>query len=171
MNRRIQLLLVALFAVLASPTIAAAADPTLTAAVIPGHEIDVVGSGFPVNADITLSIQRNGSDAGSQALRTDTAGGFTAVIDAGPGQGGVYTLTATSGSVTATVEALAVETAGGIQSSTPPPTDTVASVSHGSSEGDGVPAILILVAACRLSLVTAWRRQGARAPVGQSGSR
>ncbi|MGZ9231131.1 MAG: hypothetical protein ACXW4H_07580 [Candidatus Limnocylindrales bacterium] len=171
MTRRIPLLLVALIVVLASPTIVAAADPTLTATVIPGQEIDVVGSGFPSDADVVLAIQRNGTDAGSQALRGDAAGGFTAVIDAGPGRGGVYTLTATSGSVSATVEAMAVETAGGLQSSTPPPTDAVGSVSHGSSDGAGAPAILILVAACSLSLVVASLRRRAAGVAAKAASR
>ena len=161
MIRWLSTVLLAAAIVLAVPTLVAAAEPALAATVIPGHEIDVVGSGFPSDADVLLAIQRNSTDAESQALRTDAEGGFTAVIDAGPGRGGVYTLTATSGSVSATVEALAVETAGGLQSSTPPPTDTVASVSHGSSGGNGVPAALILVAACSLSLAIASPRRRA----------
>ncbi len=124
MKRPVTVVLLAAFAILAAPSLVAAAEPALSATVIPGQEIDIVGSGFPADADILLAIERNGADAGSQALHTDATGSFTATIDAGPGRGGVYTVTATSGSASATVEALAVETAGGLQS-TPPPTDTV----------------------------------------------
>jgi hypothetical protein len=117
-------MIAAAIAILGTPALVAAAEPTLTATVIPGHEIDLVGAGFPADADVQLAILRNGADDGTQALHTDATGGFTATIDAGPGRGGVYTMTATSGSASATVEALAVETAGGLHSS-PPPTDTV----------------------------------------------
>lgn len=125
MPRRLPILMIAAaIAILGTPALVAAAEPTLTATVIPGHEIDLVGAGFPADADVQLAILRNGADDGTQALHTDATGGFTATIDAGPGRGGVYTMTATSGSASATVEALAVETAGGLHSS-PPPTDTV----------------------------------------------
>ncbi|HEY6013489.1 MAG TPA: hypothetical protein VIU37_05770 [Candidatus Limnocylindrales bacterium] len=125
MPRRLPILMIAAaIAILGTPALVAAAEPTLTATVIPGQEIDVVGAGFPADADVQLAILRNGADDGTQALHTDATGGFTATIDAGPGRGGVYTMTATSGSASATVEALAVETAGGLHSS-PPPTDTV----------------------------------------------
>lgn len=148
MKRRLPFFALAAVALLAVPATVAAAEPTLTATVIPGHEIDVTGSGFPADADVLLAIQRNGADAGSQSLKTDAAGSFTATIDAGPGRGGVYTLTATSGSVTASVEALAVETAGGtaggLQSS-PPPTDTASGVpGRLAPAGEGVLAVLAL---------------------------
>ena len=108
-----------------TPTIAAATGPVLTATVIPGDEIDLVGSGFPAQADVLLVITRNGTNAGSRSLETDAVGGFTAAIDAGPGLGGAYLFVATSGSARATVEAVAVETAGsggtgGLNPSAPP---------------------------------------------------
>jgi hypothetical protein len=61
-------------------------------------------------------------------------------------------VTATSGSVTATVQALAVETAGGLQA-TPPPTDTVDSGANGAGPSNaGQSAVLILIAAGSLTL-------------------
>jgi hypothetical protein len=132
MNRRIPLILLIALGLMAAPAVAAAAEPALTATVVPGHEIDVAGSGFPGDADVLLVIERNGAAAGSQALRTDAAGSFTATIDAGPGRGGAYTLVATSGAAKAVADAVAVETAGGggtgVLQQTPPPTDTVSSV-------------------------------------------
>lgn len=162
MTRRLPILLAfAAIALLAMPALVAAAGPTLTATVIPGREIDVVGSGFPADADVQLAIQRNGVDAGSQALRTDATGSFSATIDAGPGRGGLYTLTATSGPASATVEALAVETAGGLQSS-PPPTDTEpGTVAHGGPLVDRV-AILALIGAAALSVAFSALRRAAR---------
>lgn len=157
MNRRVAVFLLAALATLGAPSIVAAAEAALAATVIPGKEIDVAGSGFPSNADVLLVIERNGADAGSQALTTDATGSFSATIDAGPGRGGVYTMTATSGSVTATVEALAVETAGGLQP-TPPPTDVAADDRPQSTAADrwtiGVVAVLI-----GLVLAAAYRRR------------
>jgi hypothetical protein len=144
---------------LALPGAVAAAEPTLTATPIPGKEIDVVGAGFPADADVLLTIQRNGTDDGSQDLRTDSTGAFTATIDAGPGRGGVYTLTATSGSVTATVEAVAVETAGGLgpsPSSQPPATDTVVGpAGQSNSPGEGQIAVLALIGGIGLGVAMA----------------
>jgi hypothetical protein len=172
MSRRFPILLVVVCTLLATPRIVAAAEPTLTATVIPGQEIDLAGSGFPADADVILAIQRNGSDAGSQALRTDATGAFTATIDAGPGRGGVYTLTATSGSATATVEALAVETAGGLQSSTPPPTDTIANVADRSASGDdGLFVALVVVVACSLGLAASSFRRRDAGVAAESGPR
>jgi hypothetical protein len=171
MNRHLSLLLLAAMALLAVPAIVAAAEPALTATVIPGQEIDVAGSGFPADADVLLAIQRNGADAGTQNLRTDAAGNFTATIDAGPGRGGVYTLTATSDSVTATVEALAVETAGGLQS-TPPATDTAPGVPGRSDPAvNGELAVLGLIGACSLGLAIASIRRRARGTAGLPGAR
>ncbi len=161
MNRRLPILALALAGLLAAPSIVAAAEPTLAATVIPGQEIDLAGSGFPANSDVQLAIQRNGTDDGSQALRTDASGAFTARIDAGPGHGGVYVMTATSGSASATIEALAVETAGGL-GSTPPPTDTASAVDGGSSSDVGQLAVLILVAAGSLSVALPANRRRAR---------
>ena len=147
---RVATVFLAAVAVLAVPTLVAAAGPALAATVIPGQEIDLVGSGFPADADVLLAIQRNGADAGSQALKTDAAGGFAATIDAGPGRGGVYTVTATSGSASATVEALAVETAGGLQP-TPPATDAAGTASDRSDSGLS-QLVLTLVAVGSVSL-------------------
>jgi hypothetical protein len=150
MNRRVPLFVLVALALLAAPAVVAAAEPALTATVIPGQEIDLAGSGFPADADVLLVIERNGADAGSQALRTDSAGSFTATIDAGPGRGGVYTMIATSGSAKAVVEALAVETAGGaggLQSS-PPPTDATSRLPAGPDTGGwatGLGAALVSV--------------------------
>jgi hypothetical protein len=145
----------AAIAILATPALAAAAGPTLTATVIPGQEIDLAGSGFPADADVQLVILRNGEDSGSQTLHTNASGNFTATIDAGPGRGGEYTATATSGSATATVEALAVETAGGLQAS-PPPTDEAAPGRSGSGDdGFGRLAILAMVFASGLGVALA----------------
>jgi hypothetical protein len=165
MNRRIPLILLVALGLLAAPAIVAAAQPTLTATVVPGHEIDVTGSGFPANADVVLAIQRNGAAAGSQTLRTDAVGSFSATIDAGPGRGGAYNLVATSGSVQAVVDVVAVETAGagatGGLHQTPPPTDTASSVPAPVPSAGGWALGLVsalgglLLAACCL------RRRGA----------
>jgi len=132
MNRRVPLVVLVAFGLMAAPAVVAAAEPALTATVVPGHEIDVAGSGFPGDADVLLVIERNGAAAGSQTLQTDAAGSFTATIDAGPGRGGAYTLVATSGAAKAVAEVVAVETAGaggtGVLQQTPPPTDTASSV-------------------------------------------
>lgn len=162
MIRQSAAFLLAAAAIFAFPTLAAAAEPALTATVIPGQEIDLVGSGFPADADVQLAILRNGIDAGSQTLHADADGAFTATIDAGPGRGGVYTMTATSGSVSATVEALAVETAGGLQSA-PPPTDTATAVQGGSGTDAGGPlVVLALVAVGSLSVALSAIRRRAR---------
>jgi hypothetical protein len=131
MKRRVPFIFLVALGLMAVPAIVAAAQPTLTTSVIPGHQIDVAGSGFPASADVLLVIQRNGVAAGSQTLRSDVAGSFSASIDAGPGRGGAYNLVATSGSAKAVADVVAVETAGagttgGLQQ-TPPPTDTVSS--------------------------------------------
>ncbi len=52
MNRRLPVLALASALLLAAPVAVAAAEPALTATVIPGQEIDVVGSGFPADADV-----------------------------------------------------------------------------------------------------------------------
>ena len=163
MTRRVPILLTAVaIAILGTPAFVAAAEPTLAATVIPGQEIDVAGAGFPADADVQLAILRNGADAGSQALHTDATGGFAATIDVGPGRGGVYTMTATSGTATATVEALAVETAGGLQSA-PPPTDTVPGGPGGSGREVDRLAILALIGAGALSVaMSAFRRRARR---------
>jgi len=133
----------------------------------PRQEIDVAGSGFPPDADVQLVILRNGTDAGSQALHTDADGAFSATIDAGPGRGGVYTMTATAGAVSATVKALAVETAGGLQTA-PPPTDTTPGTGGCGPDASGRLAILALIAAGSTSLALSILRR--RVPLEASSS-
>jgi hypothetical protein len=160
MNHRAMLIFVAAVALLAAPAFVSAAEPTLTATVMPGKEIDVTGTDFPANADVLLAIQRNGAAAGSQTLKTDAAGAFSATIDAGPGRGGVYTMTATSGAAKAIVEALAVETAGGggLQSS-PPPTNTApVAASTSAPVHGGTIALVALLTVLMLAMATFRRR-------------
>lgn len=144
------------FALVTIPTVALAAGATLTATVVPGHEIDLVGAGFPASTPITLSITRTGSCAttpcdphagsGTRTVTSDARGAFTAVIDAGPGRGGRYVIVATAGSVSASADVVAVETAGGLApgaKATLPPTDMAPAAQH-----DGAPpwpAMLALV--------------------------
>lgn len=113
MNRRVPTALLVALAALALPGTVAAATPQLSATTIPGKEIDVNGSGFPADTDVLLVILRNGSDDGSQTLRSDAGGSFSTSIDAGPGRGGAYSLIATAGSARAVLDVVAVETAGG----------------------------------------------------------
>ena len=160
MNPRAILSFLAAGALLATPAIASAAEPALSATVIPGQEIDITGTDFPADADVLLAILRNGADAGTQTPKTDATGTFTATIDAGPGNGGVYTVTATSGSATAVVEALAVETAGaeGLQSS-PPPTDTTSAASSKPALADGRTIGLLAILMGTLLLAANRRRR------------
>jgi hypothetical protein len=146
---------------LAVPAIAWAAEPILTATVIPGQEIDIMGSVFPADADVLLEIQRNGADAGSQTLRTDALGTFTATVDAGPGRGGNYTFVATSDSARAEAGALAVETAGGTGGlkPSPPPTDAVASPSGTGVHGGWT---ILVAMAVGLFIGCSLARRGAR---------
>jgi hypothetical protein len=167
MNRRIPLILLVALGLMAAPAIVAAAQPALTATVVPGHEIDVTGTGFPGDAAVLLVIQRNGAAAGSQTLRTDAAGSFTATIDAGAGRGGAYNLVATSGSAKAVADVVAVETAGaggsGRLLQTPPPTDTASNVPARPAPAEG--RALALVSALGGLFVAAWclrRRDGAK---------
>jgi hypothetical protein len=164
MSRRIPFIILVAFAILASPALVAAAEPFLLTSGIPGQEIDVSGIGFPGDADVLLEIQRNGVASGSQTLHTDAAGSFTAKIEAGPGQGGRYTLIATSGSARAVAEVVAVETAGGggtgAQPTLPAGTDTAPNVSTRlAAANDWVPAFFVMV----LSLLAIWwyLREGA----------
>ncbi len=155
--RRIPFILLAAFALLATPALVAAAEPALTTSVIPGQEIDVSGTGFPADADVLLEIQRDGVAAGSQALHTDAAGTFTATIEAGPGKGGRYTLIATSGSAKAVAEVVAVETAGGggtvAQPTLPAGTDSAPGVpTRPGPADDWVPGLVLAV----LGLLAIW---------------
>lgn len=113
MHRRVPLALLAVLALLVVPATVAAAQPELQATVVPGREIDIVGSGFPASTDVILVIHRSNNPDETRTLRADATGAFTTTIDAGPGQGGAYTLVATAGSSTASANVVAVETAGG----------------------------------------------------------
>ena len=126
MKRRVPFALLALASLLILPASVAAAGPQLQATVIPGREIDVAGSGFPASSPVTLVIGRSNHPDETRMLSADASGSFTTTIDAGPGRGGAYTLVATSGQLSATAQAVAVETAGGASGTlaSPPPTDT-----------------------------------------------
>lgn len=173
MSRRVLLAVLVAFGLVAFPAVAAAvaaaAGPSLSVTMIPGREIDVVGSGFPASVDVLLVITRNGNPDGTQTLRTDTTGGFTTTIDAGPGRGGDYTLIATAGPNKAVTEVVAVETAGGASGGlsggvrpTPPPTDTDPPAA-GAAPTAGIPAILGLTIVGGL-LVIGWSLRQARRP-------
>jgi len=130
MFRRVPLAFLAILVLLIVPATVAAAGPQLLATVIPGKEIDVIGSGFPASTTVTVVITRNGNPDETRTLGTDAAGTFTTTIEAGPGRGGAYTLVATAGQSTASADIVAVETAGGTSGGTaggvpaPPPTST-----------------------------------------------
>ena len=64
--------------------------------------------------------------------RTDASGEFTYTIDAGPGHGGTYDISATDGTCTATTQVTAVETAGGVN---PGGIDRSAPAGHGTLGG------------------------------------
>jgi len=142
MSRRVPLALLVILAALALPSGVAASAPTLTATLVPGREIDLSGSGFPASTPVTLEISRNGAPTGTRSLATDVSGRFSAVIDAGPGRGGRYAIVATAGTVTASTEIVAVETAGGgtargTKPSLPP---TTARSPSGLGDGPSGPA-------------------------------
>jgi hypothetical protein len=166
MYRRVPLVLLLLAMLCVLPGAVAAAEPRLTATAVPGREIDVAGAGFPSDADVLLTIQRNGADDGTQTLHTDASGSFVATIDAGPGRGGRYLIVATSSSAEAVVEVVAVETAGagGVR---PTPPDTSVAMPFSSSSGssrNGLPAagaIIAIAVAVLASLAVARRRTGA----------
>lgn len=153
MVKRLALAGLLLSAFLASlPTGASAATCTLTATLDPGHSIALAGSGFAAGASVTLDISRNGTPDGSQTLQAGASGAFASSIDAGPGLGGRYTFTATSAGCTATVEAVAVETAGGVVGGTrptQPPTD-VLPITHRAPLDQLPLGTLALVAAASL---------------------
>ncbi len=150
MIRRVPFALLALSSLLILPAVVAAAGPALQATVIPGREIDVVGSGFPASSAVTLFIGRSNHPDETRALTADATGSFTTTIDAGPGRGGVYTLVATSGQLSVRAQVVAVETAGGagggVQS--PPPTATAP---KGDPGRDPASAPVLLVVAILLA--------------------
>jgi hypothetical protein len=88
MLRRVPLALLVVLSLLLPPATAAASQPELQATVVPGRAIDVVGSGVPAAADVTLVIHRDNHPDETRTLRTDATGAFSTTIDAGPGRGG-----------------------------------------------------------------------------------
>lgn len=145
-----------LLVLLAVPAVAVAAGPSLTATVVPGHEIDLVGTGFPASTTVTLTITRTGpcaitpcdphAGSGTRTVTSDANGGFTATIGAGPGRGGQYAIVATAGGVSASVDVVAVETAGGLAGGakgTLPPTDRAPEPAPAGT-GAGLPLAALL---------------------------
>jgi hypothetical protein len=145
---RVPVSLLVILGALILPATVVAAQPQLAATVVPGTEIDVVGSGFPPSADVTLVIRRSNHAEETRTLRADAAGSFTATIDAGPGRGGAYTLVATAGATTATVDVVAVETAGGSGGGpqSPPTTATLPAPGRaGATSGVPIgPAVIVI---------------------------
>jgi hypothetical protein len=157
MLRRVPIVLFVAVGLLVLPLAVAAAGPDLQATVIPGKEIDVVGSGFPASADVTLAISRNDVLDETRTVTADVSGAFTATIDAGPGRGGAYTIVATAGDATASADVVAVETAGGTAGgtfATPPPTSTGPQVTPDGAPGER-PAMPALAAAALLGITSA----------------
>jgi hypothetical protein len=105
----------------------------------PAREIRVTGTGFAPGATVTFTQDWGGSNATAdnpgtgttttETVQADTTGGFTIVVPAGPGHGGQYTFRAADGACTATVQAIAIETAGGIQGGNAPGGDCSVDVS------------------------------------------
>jgi hypothetical protein len=168
---RVSIVLIALAAGLfALPATAAAAGTcALTTTAAAGHSITVTGTGFTPGADVDITQTWGGSNAtaggntGPQTTTSrvvaDAAGGFEYTVDAGPGRGGTYDFSAASGGCTATAQAVAVETAGGVNhgtggsaggaNSTPPATDTAPATTGRTS--NPVWAILLVLAAASLA--------------------
>jgi hypothetical protein len=113
----------------------------LSAAVRNGIDIRVEGTGFAAATDVLVTQiwdhaneNPNVPPSGPTTTHTYTStasGTFAFVVPAGPGHGGHYSWTATDQSCTASVEAIAVETAGGTcgtcggAGNTLPPTDAI----------------------------------------------
>jgi hypothetical protein len=125
--RAIVIPLAVLATLLTIPVTASAGSCSLTGALVPAHAIVVSGSGFAPNATVVVTRTWSGSNAaaggnaGSQTTTSqftaDATGNVTFNIDAGPGHGGTYRISASDGSCTATATATAIETAGGVNSS------------------------------------------------------
>jgi hypothetical protein len=162
-------------AALAVPATAVAATCELTTAVEAGHSITVTGTGFAASSTIDITTDRSGSNAinggtGPQTTKSqetsDASGRFVHVIDAGPGHGGTYEVSATDGTCTATTQAAAVETAGGVNpgggtaGQTLPPTDTAAPAGRPavSSVGAVAPVLLLGFGVGLIALGTRVRR-------------
>ena len=113
----------------------AATGCQLTAVAHVAQDVVATGRGFAAAATIKITTVWSGSSAiaggpiagttRTQTVTTDASGGFEFTVPAGPGRGGRYTFTATDDNCSATVQATAVETAGGL-APTPPATDTAA---------------------------------------------
>ena len=173
--------LVLMVAALAVPTSVGAAGPTratlpaaapstctLTAQVEAGRAIIVEGTGFALSTDVTVTQVWDGSSAAlnspgtgtttTQTVTTDAAGAFSITVPAGPGRGGQYHFTAVGGGCTATVDAVAVETAGGLNGGTTggltptppdalPPTDTAAGTAPPPPANPALPIIVLAIGA------------------------
>ena len=168
--RPVLLVLSLLTGLLALPATAAAAGScALTTAASPSHVITVAGTGFSASTVVDVTQTWSGSNAtaggntGPQTttskVSADGSGGFTFTIDAGPGRGGTYDITATSGGCTATAQAVAVETAGGINhgpTATPPATDTTPLADQGAPH-PLPPLVPVLLVAALLGLALGMR--------------
>jgi hypothetical protein len=142
-----------------------------------GIDISVQGTGFAAAADVLVTqVWDHGNEnpnvppSGPTTTKTYTStasGTFAFVVPAGPGHGGHYSWTASDQSCTASVEAIAVETAGGTcgscggAGSTLPPTDAVDVPP--SPTTDSQPYLAVMVAAGLLAFVVAGMRLYRRA--------
>ncbi len=161
MKRRVPFALLLAASLLILPASVAAAGPQLRASVIPGREIDVVGTGFPASGSVTLVIGRSNHPDETRTLSADAAGSFTTTIDAGPGRGGAYTLVATAGQLSASAAVVAVETAGGGGGTlgSPPPT----AARPLPDPGHGPAGATLLVVLAGLLGAGTWLRRSRRA--------
>jgi hypothetical protein len=122
-----------------------------------GRDIQVSGTAFAPNSSVVITQTWGGSSATlgtagaggttTQTVQTDASGAFELTVDAGPGHGGQYTFSATAAGCTATAEAVAVETAGGLHGDgttgpTTPPTDTTPA----AATSDPLVPLLLLAA-------------------------
>jgi len=145
----------------------------LTAVNHAGQNIVVSGQGFAASAAIALTTVWGGSSAtvggssgstSTQTIASDGSGSFTLTVPAGPGRGGAYRFAATDAACTATVQATAIETAGGL-APTPPTTDMVSGPANAGTSPQ-LPVAAIALAAGLLAMagliVRPRRRQRAR---------
>jgi hypothetical protein len=168
--------LLLLVAALAAPAPGAAAGACqLSTSVSAGQSITVSGSGFDPNATVEITQDWSGSNSttggtGPQTTRstltTDASGSFEITVDAGPGHGGTYHFMATSAGCTASADAVAVETAGGIGGGTnpggghvtPPPTDTAPPGDRGQASTSAAALLAIVAGFGLLGLGLAMKR-------------
>ncbi len=140
-------------------TIAAATDSLRIAAFV--HNNDLRHPAVLAQDLASLDVL---SDGRLDVAIGDASGAFTTTIDAGPGRGGAYTLVATSGPSTATVDVVAVETAGGdgpIQ--TPPATSTASQPGSGVGAA-GLPTWPVVVIVLAAILGGGWSLRRVRQP-------